>query len=250
MLGRGVADGVGLVAAAGMGGGGAVATAALVRLATPNTTMARAAGRPPAAPHAGPSTSGPVPAPPGGARHSCRKGYGAERPRSGQHAGSGGPASGYGVPACPPTIASRWSIGCCGGTTTMPATCPGDAPGSAPGRSWSASSCCSRRPVARVREPWRQWIDRWPTPAALAAAPAGEAVRAWGRLGYPRRALRLHRPRGDHRTARRRGADRARRPAGAARRRLLHGGRDRLASPTGNGTSCWTPTSAGCSPGS
>ena len=35
-------------------------------------------------------------------------------------------------------------------------------------------------------------MDRWPTPDALAAAPAGEAVRAWGRLGYPRRALRLH----------------------------------------------------------
>ena len=48
-------------------------------------------------------------------------------------------------------------------------------------------------PVARVLEPWRQWIDRWPTPPDLAAAPAGEAVRAWGRLGYPRRALRLHR---------------------------------------------------------
>lgn len=47
-------------------------------------------------------------------------------------------------------------------------------------------------PVARVREPWRAWIERWPTPSALAAAPAGEAVRAWGRLGYPRRALRLH----------------------------------------------------------
>ena len=48
-------------------------------------------------------------------------------------------------------------------------------------------------PVARVLEPWRQWIDRWPTPPDLAAAPAGEAVRVWGRLGYPRRALRLHR---------------------------------------------------------
>lgn len=47
-------------------------------------------------------------------------------------------------------------------------------------------------PVERVREPWRVWVERWPTPAALAAAPAGEAVRAWGRLGYPRRALRLH----------------------------------------------------------
>jgi A/G-specific adenine glycosylase len=47
-------------------------------------------------------------------------------------------------------------------------------------------------PVSRVLEPWRQWIERWPTPDALADAPSGEAVRAWGRLGYPRRALRLH----------------------------------------------------------
>jgi A/G-specific adenine glycosylase len=47
-------------------------------------------------------------------------------------------------------------------------------------------------PVARVREPWRLWVERWPTPPALAGTPAGEAVRAWGRLGYPRRALRLH----------------------------------------------------------
>jgi A/G-specific adenine glycosylase len=38
----------------------------------------------------------------------------------------------------------------------------------------------------------RGWLDRWPTPAALAAEPAGEAIRQWGRLGYPRRALRLH----------------------------------------------------------
>jgi A/G-specific adenine glycosylase len=48
-------------------------------------------------------------------------------------------------------------------------------------------------PVERVRGPWQTWVERWPTPTALAAAPAGEAVRAWGRLGYPRRALRLHR---------------------------------------------------------
>lgn len=47
-------------------------------------------------------------------------------------------------------------------------------------------------PVARVIEPLAAWIERWPTPADLAAVPAGEAVRAWGRLGYPRRALRLH----------------------------------------------------------
>jgi A/G-specific adenine glycosylase len=48
-------------------------------------------------------------------------------------------------------------------------------------------------PVARVLPVWREWLARWPTPTALAAAPAGEAVRAWGRLGYPRRAQRLHR---------------------------------------------------------
>lgn len=47
-------------------------------------------------------------------------------------------------------------------------------------------------PVARVLPVWREWVGRWPTPADLAAAPAGEAIRAWGRLGYPRRALRLH----------------------------------------------------------
>jgi A/G-specific adenine glycosylase len=47
-------------------------------------------------------------------------------------------------------------------------------------------------PVARVLPVWQAWLDRWPTPASLAHEPAGEAVRAWGRLGYPRRALRLH----------------------------------------------------------
>jgi A/G-specific adenine glycosylase len=47
-------------------------------------------------------------------------------------------------------------------------------------------------PVSRVVPAYVDWMRRWPTPAALAAAPAGDAVRAWGRLGYPRRALRLH----------------------------------------------------------
>jgi A/G-specific adenine glycosylase len=47
-------------------------------------------------------------------------------------------------------------------------------------------------PVARVLPVHEQWLATWPTPRDLAAAPAGEAVRAWGRLGYPRRALRLH----------------------------------------------------------
>ncbi|MFD3521888.1 A/G-specific adenine glycosylase [Streptomyces sp. NPDC058653] len=47
-------------------------------------------------------------------------------------------------------------------------------------------------PVARVLPVYEQWLTRWPRPADLAAEAPGEAVRAWGRLGYPRRALRLH----------------------------------------------------------
>lgn len=47
-------------------------------------------------------------------------------------------------------------------------------------------------PTSRVIEPWHAWMERWPTPAALAPEPVGEAIRQWGRLGYPRRAQRLH----------------------------------------------------------
>ncbi|MFD7981121.1 A/G-specific adenine glycosylase [Streptomyces sp. NPDC059071] len=47
-------------------------------------------------------------------------------------------------------------------------------------------------PVVRVLPVYEQWLARWPRPADLAAEAPGEAVRAWGRLGYPRRALRLH----------------------------------------------------------
>jgi len=47
-------------------------------------------------------------------------------------------------------------------------------------------------PVVRVLPVFSAWMRRWPEPADLAADSAGEAVRAWGRLGYPRRALRLH----------------------------------------------------------
>ena len=47
-------------------------------------------------------------------------------------------------------------------------------------------------PVVRVLPVWEDWLRRWPTPAHLAAEASGEAVRHWGRLGYPRRALRLH----------------------------------------------------------
>ncbi|NHI16417.1 A/G-specific adenine glycosylase [Microbacterium excoecariae] len=47
-------------------------------------------------------------------------------------------------------------------------------------------------PVARVIPLLDAWLERWPTPSALAAAPAGEAVAMWQNLGYPRRALWLH----------------------------------------------------------
>lgn len=48
-------------------------------------------------------------------------------------------------------------------------------------------------PVARVIPHLEAWLERWPTPAALASASPAEAVRQWANLGYPRRALRLHR---------------------------------------------------------
>ncbi|MDD9207748.1 A/G-specific adenine glycosylase [Georgenia sp. 10Sc9-8] len=46
-------------------------------------------------------------------------------------------------------------------------------------------------PVVRVEPAWRAWTARWPRPADLADADPAEVLRAWDRLGYPRRALRL-----------------------------------------------------------
>ncbi len=48
-------------------------------------------------------------------------------------------------------------------------------------------------PASRVAGPWLAWLDRWPTPGDLAAADTSDVLRAWGSLGYPRRALRLQR---------------------------------------------------------
>ena len=46
-------------------------------------------------------------------------------------------------------------------------------------------------PASRVAGPWMKWMEQWPTPATLARAPRADMLRAWGRLGYPRRVLRL-----------------------------------------------------------
>lgn len=48
-------------------------------------------------------------------------------------------------------------------------------------------------PVNRVIPHLEAWLVRWPTPTALAEDAPAEAVRQWANLGYPRRALWLHR---------------------------------------------------------
>jgi A/G-specific adenine glycosylase len=47
--------------------------------------------------------------------------------------------------------------------------------------------------VERVVPRYLGWLERWPTVAALAAAPAAAVIREWQGLGYNRRALNLHR---------------------------------------------------------
>ena len=69
---------------------------------------------------------------------------------------------------------------------------PWRAPGTTPWSVLVSEIMLQQTPVARVIPAHAAWIARWPAPAALAASPRGEAIRQWGRLGYPRRALRLH----------------------------------------------------------
>jgi A/G-specific adenine glycosylase len=69
---------------------------------------------------------------------------------------------------------------------------PWRAPGAGPWAVLVSEFMLQQTPVARVLPVYAAWLERWPTPAALAADTPGEAVRMWGKLGYPRRALRLH----------------------------------------------------------
>lgn len=65
-------------------------------------------------------------------------------------------------------------------------------PGVTPWQIMVSEFMLQQTPVARVEPIWRDWIARWPTPSATAAANAADVLRAWGKLGYPRRAKRLH----------------------------------------------------------
>jgi A/G-specific adenine glycosylase len=69
---------------------------------------------------------------------------------------------------------------------------PWRAPDATPWAVMVSEIMLQQTPVSRVLPAYQAWLTRWPSPAALAADPPGEAVRQWGRLGYPRRALRLH----------------------------------------------------------
>jgi A/G-specific adenine glycosylase len=69
---------------------------------------------------------------------------------------------------------------------------PWRASGASPWSVLVSEMMLQQTPVSRVLPVHRAWLARWPSPPALAADPPGEAVRQWGRLGYPRRALRLH----------------------------------------------------------
>jgi A/G-specific adenine glycosylase len=65
-------------------------------------------------------------------------------------------------------------------------------PGVTPWQILVSEFMLQQTPVARVEPVWLAWIARWPTPSATAAAGAADILRAWGKLGYPRRAKRLH----------------------------------------------------------
>ena len=65
-------------------------------------------------------------------------------------------------------------------------------PGTTPWGVLVSEFMLQQTPVARVGPVWHEWLARWPRPSDLAAASRADVLRAWGRLGYPRRALRLH----------------------------------------------------------
>ncbi|MCW2776679.1 MAG: mutY [Frankiales bacterium] len=87
-----------------------------------------------------------------------------------------------------PTLAAALSDWYAGAARDLPWRRPGTSPYAV----LVSEVMLQQTPVARVVPAYAAWLERWPTAAALAADEPGEAVRMWGRLGYPRRALRLH----------------------------------------------------------
>ena len=69
---------------------------------------------------------------------------------------------------------------------------PWRAPGCSPWGVLVSEVMLQQTPVTRVRPVWERWMSLWPSASDLAIGAPGDAVREWGRLGYPRRALRLH----------------------------------------------------------
>ena len=69
---------------------------------------------------------------------------------------------------------------------------PWRAPSASPWSVLVSEVMLQQTPVSRVLPAHAAWLARWPAPPALAAATPADAVRQWDRLGYPRRAVRLH----------------------------------------------------------
>jgi A/G-specific adenine glycosylase len=65
-------------------------------------------------------------------------------------------------------------------------------PGVSPWQILVSEFMLQQTPVARVLPVWKEWVERWPTPSSTAGASTADVLRAWGKLGYPRRAKRLH----------------------------------------------------------
>ena len=81
------------------------------------------------------------------------------------------------------------------GTTATGATCPGGrsrARRADPYRVWLSEIMLQQTTVAAVKPFYRRFLERFPTVAALAAAPAEAVMQAWAGLGYYSRARNLH----------------------------------------------------------
>ena len=58
---------------------------------------------------------------------------------------------------------------------------------------WISEVMLQQTQTSRVDGRWQRWLERFPTPAALAAAAPADVLDEWQGLGYNRRALALHR---------------------------------------------------------